>query len=499
MRFDARSAAVLQKASRGPAAIALRLSRAQRAAPISHASRILTGAAGPLTLSTGLGCLCGPSCGCGSTAGKLGSLGAVAKAVPAKWQVDPTTLRQLVAAANAAQKTAAAPAPSAVVVAPNAAAARMAAFQSFRGLGYLGLSPEAGAVTSKIASTAGGAAATAAAASGTFGTLLASSSLAGPIGLAAGIVIALAISLFTKKYFNVSQANDFCTQQVATWQKYLQIQGYVAGRALGWPTMVQIFHGAVGSGLFPGNDQHLQFHEGTLACAGNGTWADQNFCQTVDQMGGKVAPAPARNAICDALAVYNQRRSQIPAGYPDAVYFVDQVWLPLWAGAAIPWVPNGARNAQVHQLLYDVADAYLAQNTTGTTPYVEYPQSQVGTPTAGAAGLPAPSQLVPGQTSTTVSSQNMSAPGTPSYPVSGGSVVAGSGAGGNGFTTPSGTYYTPPGTSITPAGSAPAGYTGAATTGGSVVSSPILLYLGGGLLLAVAMLGLKHGKKGRRS
>src|SRR5487761_314927 len=94
MRFDAHSAAVLQKASRGPAAIALRLSRSQHAAPISRAARILTGTAGPVRL----GAVCsGGACHCGSG---LGSLGATGGPAPAPWQVDPTALRQLITAAS---------------------------------------------------------------------------------------------------------------------------------------------------------------------------------------------------------------------------------------------------------------------------------------------------------------------------------------------------------------------------------------------------------------
>jgi hypothetical protein len=389
-----------------------------------------------------------------------------------------------------------------VRVAPANLTARIAALRNMR-FGSLGFSPGAGAVVGKAGGAVAGGEVTALATAAGYGAM------AGPIGAVAAVVIALAISLFTKKYFNVSQANQFCQTQVTLWQKYLQLQGYVAGRALSWPTMVQIFHGAVGAGMFPGNDQHLKFHEGTLACAGDGSWVDQNLCQTTDQMGGHVAPTSAHNAICDALTTYNQSRSRVPPGYPDAVYFVDNVWLPMWASAKIPWFANGARNSQVHQMLYDLVDAYLAQNASGTTPYVQYPQSQVGTATAGAVGAPqraltAPSQLVPAQTQVTPSSQNMLAPSIYN-PAPGGSVVAGAAAGGNALpgTTP---YYITPGggISMTPTPGSrpvvPAGYTGAVTTGGNVVSNPIFLYLGGGLLVTAAvMMGLKHGKKGRRS
>jgi hypothetical protein len=504
MRFDARSAAVLQKASRGPAAISLRLARAQRAAPISRASRILTGVAGPVRLSGagGTSGACGISgagtftCLSGCHCTGLGSLGATAKAIPAKWQVDPTELRKLVAAVNTAPAAVATPVPTAVAVAPAYMPRRLSTTRNigFRGFGALGLSPEAGAVTSKVASTAGGAAATAAATTYGAGTILASSSVAGPIGLAVGVVIALAVSLFTKQYFNVGQSNQLCAQLEALWQKYLTIQGYVAGRALGWPTMNQLMHAATGAGLFPGNDMHLKFHEGTLQCAGHGDWVDAFTGYTAQ--GNPGGSCGAHNCMADALRQFNH--GDVPAGMPDAIYFVDSILLPMNDPnhAKIPWIYNGANNPQVHQLLYDLADAYLAQFSSGTTPYVRYPQQQVGTPTAGAAGLPAPAQIVPAQTASTPSTQNMIQ--TSQTPVPGGSAVTGTVPGAV-STVP---YYITPGgggISMTPTapGELPAGYTGAATT--AAVSNPMFLYLGGGLLLVAVVMGLKHGKKGRRS
>src|SRR5487761_654467 len=388
MRFDAHSAAVLQKASRGPAAIALRLSRSQHAAPVSRASRILTGTAGPVRLRS----VCsGGACHCGSG---LGSLGATGGPAPAPWQVNPTALRQLIATATQGTPSAApaAPVPMApsTPAVPSNLAAQVAALRSSRlmGFGSLGFSPTTGAVTSKVASTAAGAAITSAASAGTFGTILASSSVAGPIGIAAGVVIALAISLFTKQYFNVGASNQLCQQLEALFQKYTTIQGYVAGRALGWATMNQLMHAATGAGLFPGNDMHLTFHEGTLQCAGHGDWVDAFTGYTAQGNASGGSGCSGHNCMADALKNFNH--SAVPPGTPDAIYFVDSILLPMNDPnhAKIPWIYNGARNPQVHQLLYDMADAYLAQFSSGTVPYVMYPQSQVGTPTAGAQASP---------------------------------------------------------------------------------------------------------------
>ena len=346
----------------------------------------------------------------------FGSLGATGGAQPATWQVDPTALRQLIAVAQKSQSPTATAAPSVAAPAPVAAAqppsnlaATVAALRSgFKGLG---LSPESGAVTGKIASTAGGAAVTSAAAAGTFGTAISAGSIAGPIGIAAGVVIALAISLFTKQYFNVNQSNQLCSQLEPLWQKYTSIQGYVAGRALGWQSMNQLMHAATGAGLFPGNDMHLSFHEGTLQCAGHGDWVDAFTGYTAQGNASGGSGCSGNNCMADALK--NFSHNAVPPGTPDAVYFVDSILLPMNdpSHAKIPWIYNGAsQNPQVHQLLYDMADAYLAQFSSGTVPYVEYPQSQVGTPTAGAQASPTGAATVYAAPAASAPAQPASAP-----------------------------------------------------------------------------------------
>lgn len=499
MRFDSRSAAVLRKASRGPAAIALRLSRARHAAPVSNVARVLTGMAGPLVLPTGLGCLCGPSCQC-EPAG-LGSLGATGKAIPAKWQVDPTALRQLITKVSAPPAVAAtqAPTPAPVRIAPTNLSTRVTALRSTRlmGFGSLGFSPTAGQAVGTVGSKAG-----AVGASTLASELGASAAVAGPIGIAAGVVIALAVSLFSKQYFNVGASNQLCQQLETLWQKYTTIQGYVAGRALGWKTMNQLMHAATGAGLFPGNDMHLSFHEGTLQCAGHGDWVDAFTGYTAQgNVGGSCG---AHNCMPDALKKFNH--GSVPAGVPDAIYFVDAIVLPMNDPnhAKIPWIYNGAtKSAQVRQLLYDLADAYLAQFSSGTVPYVRYPQNQIGTPTPGAiaapaTALPAPSQLVPAQTASTPSSQNM-------QPVPGGTAVTpvtdagyalpplpGVPATTSYYMTPGGGLSTTPTPGSTPV---PAGYTGAATVGGGSLSMTTMISLGAGLVALALLLPKEKGKR----
>jgi hypothetical protein len=234
------------------------------------------------------------------------------------------------------------------------------------------------------------------------------------VGTAVGAVVGAIAGylLSAKHYFNVGNANAQCQQLLQAWQQYTSIQGHVAGRALGWQTMQQLFHAAVGAGLFPGNDMHLSFHQGTLQCAGHGDWVDDFLGVTLQGQG--VNACGAHNCMADALAAYNQRRSAVPPGTADAIYFVDDILLPMNASAKIPWVANGAQNPEVHQLFYDLADAYLAQNVSGTTPYVEYPAAQTGTPTAGAVGAAAPVQ--PAAAPVQSAPVPTTAPGAPAQP-----------------------------------------------------------------------------------
>lgn len=312
------------------------------------------------------------------------------------------------------------------------------------------------------------------------------------IGTAIGAVVGAIAGylLSAKHYFNVGQSNSQCAQLLQAWQHYLSIQGHVAGRALGWSTMQQLFHAAVGAGLFPGNDMHLQFHEGTLACAGHGDWVDDFL--GVNLQGQAVNNCPAHNCMADALAKYTASRAAVPRGTADAVYFVDSILLPMNEHASIPWIYNGGQNPQVRELMYDLADAYLAARTSSTTPYVQYPAAQVASEaTAGAVGLPgaaAPIAAGPASSSALV-------------PYVSPAIAAGPGASLDQFTAAPGALYSgggPVTAPITPGATPPPGSTAGITAGaGTILSGSTGLLLGVALLgvAAVAFMGEKKGHR----
>ena len=316
--------------------------------------------------------------------GRLGGFSSFGSAPvqPAAWQMSPQALLALAAAASAKPTL-----------------GRLGRLAYFRGFG---LSPTADVAASAVGSKVAAAGASAAA------TALGAGAAAGPIGLAAGAVVALALTLFQKQYFNVADANAACATQEQVWQKYASVQGHVAGRALGWTTMIVVWHGAVGEGLFPLNSQHLAFHEGTLNCAGTGAWSDSFLGETLQ---GTPGSCSQDNCLPNALQKFNP--SAVPAGTADAVYFIDNIVLPMNAHDAIPWINNAATNPVVHQLLYDVADAYLAENNIPSTPYVKYPAAAT-TATTTPAATTAPATPAPAATVAAVAQP--AAPQVPSFP-----------------------------------------------------------------------------------
>jgi hypothetical protein len=372
--------------------------------------------------------------------------------VPA-WQVDPRELLKL------------------ATVAKRSKISGLGGFSPYYAqFGALGLSPTADAITSKVASTAVGTAVTAGVASA-IGTGAAAGSIAGPIGAAAGALVALAVSLFQKNYFNVASSDEQCQQVEALWEKYLAVAGHVAGRALGWPTMVLVFHGAVGEGLFPGNNMHLQFHEGTLQCAGTGTWVDEFLGDTIQMTPGPACGA--ENCMANALERFRSEQSAIPSDTPDAVYFVDSILLPMNQSAQIPWVYQGAQNAEVHQLLYDLADAYLAQNGVTSTPYVKYPAA------SSAAAAPAKAPATPAVSVTTGAKSTPAAAAAPQAATPA-PAAAGSTAPLVGSTAAAASYSAPPVGSTAPAlTAAPAA---AAVSSGLSTTEWLLIVFGVGAL-----------------
>ena len=290
--------------------------------------------------------------------------------------------------------------------------------------GFSGLGASA-AVTTVAAAGAGKAAAVGASA---LATDIGIGAAAGPIGLVVGAVVGLvAGKLLNPQYLNVAQANATEATYVQAFNQYKTIAGQAAGRTFGLATMVAVWKGAVFAGLFPLNhNQGPQcFHEGCLALSGQPQWIDgtisgngnATFPQAYALLQaaynshvtgaagltiqpvlasssntvkanlkgwlGTMAPVRAqyelqRRRRMGALGIAAQGTALLPSvktqqasfwgATPPAVLFIDTYWMPLQQRNSPPWgVPQTALE---HQILYDVADAWLATQAIPTTPFI---------------------------------------------------------------------------------------------------------------------------------
>src|ERR1700732_124326 len=277
-------------------------------------------------------------------------------------------------------------------------------------MGALGLAPVASAVVSK---GAGMAAAPAAAGVATY---VGSGAAAGPIGAAVGLIVGIvATKLLTKNYLNVGAMNADEANQIATFTQYLALQGQAPGRQYGLATMVYIWKGALKSGHFPKNQSIQCFHNGCSAHGGDtdlidnvisgANCSDPNCFPNVlpaflpsrssSTSGALTTPGMARTQVIPRAALALSRGTQLfglgPAGgsfrgfgalgqagspLPDAVVFIDQFFIPANSPGSpcrggSPECYWAAPSSNIeHQLLYDVADAYLAQQPITTTPHL---------------------------------------------------------------------------------------------------------------------------------
>jgi hypothetical protein len=293
----------------------------------------------------------------------------------------------------------------------------------FHGLGALGAAT-APITATTIAKTAGTTAASVGAGAGAaaIATAAGYGSIAGPVGTVVGAIVGLvAGDLLAKNYLNVAQMNAAEDNEVAAFNQYKSIQGRVAGRTIGLAAMTAVWKGALHSGYFPLNNQTQCFHEGCSKYPGNASLIDDainasaqyaTFSLAMAQMkaarplsSGTAVPriGPATGQLTVPKAdLAGPRFGRLPPVHPgamrrgrlgvlgaaaapvvpQAVTFIDSYFIPdnqkmsspPWA---VPQVPLE------HQILYDVADAYLAANVASfgtTTPYIAMNAAPIAAP-----------------------------------------------------------------------------------------------------------------------
>jgi hypothetical protein len=258
----------------------------------------------------------------------------------------------------------------------------------------------ASALVSTVASKGAGIAATSGTSS--LAAAMGAGAAAGPIGLVVGAIVGIVISkIFNKQYLDVTSANTIADASLGVFQQYQQIAGQVAGRQIGLPSMDAIWKGAMYAGLFPLNDQQLCFHNGCLKYKGQPEWIEATINGPDNQftLGGNyqafvngavnaaAAPVSSTGTTMPISAGNVIGRAQLKGlgrarrftglgalgainGVPEAVVLVDNYLIPANTRDNPAWLVP--RTALEHQILYDVADAWLAAKhpELNSTPFV---------------------------------------------------------------------------------------------------------------------------------
>lgn len=268
-------------------------------------------------------------------------------------------------------------------------------------------------------------------------------SWAGPIGAAAGIVLGLvAAKVLAKNYLNVGDINKKQQQELQIFQQYQQVAGTFAGRQVGLDVMRMVWKGSEHVGWFNRVGGPQCFHKGCFQYPGRGDWIDTTLDRgDADyqlpkawknmQAAATVAAAPPTSAR------YAYSRAQTRgfrgfgafgagSGPPEAVTLVDQYMLPAAAREdRVNW--ESPSTAAEHQLLYDVADAWIYERGgmagNNSTPFIARPTTMPAQTTVTAAdptqgGVPGvgPGPGGTGTTSNTVQLQPVKQPdGTTVY------------------------------------------------------------------------------------
>jgi hypothetical protein len=319
----------------------------------------------------------------------------------------------------------------------------------FRGFGALGQQSTGNVIVAKAGGTAAGAVAGGA---GGIVSYAALGSVAGPVGAVVGLIVGIVVTkLLTKNYLNVGQMNSAEAAEIAAFNQYRTIAGQAPGRQFGLAAMRAVWKGALHSGFFPLNQETQCFHDGCSAHPGNASLIDiaidggskdrNTFPDLLPQFMSRVQSAPAMSrampvvthqgfaprpggrlmgfrgfgafgiapiapvtpsyyapigySASTALTVPPVASPAFP-GTPEAVVFIDSFFIPAVSSGSPcsghPCYWAAPQNATEHQILYDVADAYLSQQSFPSTPFIAV-QSALTSQQAPAAVLPAGSSV----------------------------------------------------------------------------------------------------------
>lgn len=258
-------------------------------------------------------------------------------------------------------------------------------------LGALGTSPLVGTVVSKGATLATGIAVSSAigTAAGTAGGALFGAA-AGSVVPVIGTIVGAVVGILTQKLFghaNYAAVYASVANVIALFNAYRQVAGQYVGRQYGWPEIQYIWHGALHSGLFPGNGPppgvlctQAMISNKINAC-GTGQWID-------DLLGTSKPSASYAGSIANLIY------KGLAQGIIDPVTMTDSVLVPgmeaLAAGKNNGWisVSRSSNPALYRQLLMDTAD-YMMSTVNSSLPAYYGTQNVQPLPNATAPPPPA--------------------------------------------------------------------------------------------------------------
>src|SRR5271167_2076830 len=238
----------------------------------------------------------------------------------------------------------------------------------------------------------------------------------GPIGAAVGAVVGAIVGILGAKSNPQIQIDKNTALQY--FQQYTNVVGTVSGRSIGMNNMDMVFRGACFNGHFPKWGNQTEMPDSLLSMPGS-PWGNNDNCFKVLWQAAQTGnPAPGTSGK-------NTGNGGVPVR--DAKTFVDlYVWPSNTADVDTdPWVTT--TDALGKQIIYDAADAYIAQQDPTTLVLVGQTVQQP------AVSLPATNTINPvGSTAVTTPATPMA----PTYSASGSAITVAA-----------------PGTLLTPTGS----------------------------------------------
>jgi hypothetical protein len=210
------------------------------------------------------------------------------------------------------------------------------------------------------------------------------------IGTAVGAVVGAIAGIFGGQSNPQIQIDK--TNAINLFSQYQGIAGTVSGRSIGYENMDMILRGACFMGHFPGWGTETELPDSLMSMPGSPYGQNDNCFAVLWAAASKGVPAPGSSG---------KYTGNNGSPVRDAKTFVDNyVWPSNSSDVDTdPWVTN--TDSIGKQIIYDAADAYIATQSSGTTPYIANP------PVAATAPAVAAAPMTPMVNTGTVPAQNV--------------------------------------------------------------------------------------------